>query len=119
MIIILVGISLLRVDQRARTLNPLQRGVVGAALIVAQSVALHTNLRRYITGNDQYGFNLNVDKEWWWNTPIPPMMVWAVGSLAFAIAVVLVLAMTDEEPMVHTTGGDCPQPVGDSSQLKV
>lgn len=63
---------------------------LGVLLIVANSVALHTNLRRYLTGNDVRSLDLNADIEWWWNLPISPMAVWLVGTLAFAGAVLLV-----------------------------
>lgn len=95
LIVLLAGLSLLTVDRTLRPLNALQRGAIAAALIVGHSVALHTNLRRYITGNDQSGINLNADSQWWWDTSIQPMTVWIAGSLAFAVAALLVLGMRD------------------------
>ncbi|MFC5676986.1 DUF2142 domain-containing protein [Aeromicrobium endophyticum] len=99
-IVLLAGISLLKVDGRARALNLSQRCLVGAALIGAQSLALHVNLRRYVTGNDVGGLNLDARKEWWWDTSVGPMMVWAVGTLAFAVVVVIALSMRDDDVVV-------------------
>lgn len=105
MIVLLAGLSLLRVDGRLHPLNTFQRGAVGASLVVAHSVALHTNMRRYTTGSDENGVDLNTGAQWWWDTSLQPMTVWVVGSLAFAAAAVLVLGMRDEaseeEPVVE------------------
>jgi hypothetical protein len=65
--------------------------LIGAALVVAQSVALHENMRRYITGVDAIGLNLNHGIEWWWPIGISPMAVWIAGSVAFAALVVILL----------------------------
>jgi hypothetical protein len=56
---------------------------VGVA--VANSRALHSTLRRYITGVDEQSFNLNARIEWWWSIPVQPMTVWFVGSTAFGL----------------------------------
>ena len=56
------------------------------AISLANSIALHTNIRRYTTGDRVKGFNLNSPREWWWPffpEAISPMTVWAIGSLAF------------------------------------
>jgi hypothetical protein len=65
--------------------------LVAGGLSVANGVALHTNLRRYLTGIDTGGVNLNSGIEWWWDVPFSPMVVWIVGALAYA-ALVFVLA---------------------------
>lgn len=86
LIIILGGVALAGFAQSGLGLGRLQLVIVGLGLAAANSVALHTNLRRYITGMDSQSFNLNANIEWWWNSPISPMMVWAAGSVAFAAA---------------------------------
>lgn len=59
--------------------------LVLGALAVAHLVALHINLRRYVTGTDQQGVNLDVGAEWWWTGfPTGPTAVWVVGALAYA-----------------------------------
>lgn len=85
LIVIMGGLAVLPVVNRALTLGRLQIAAVGLTLAVAQSVALHVNMRRYVTGTDNQGWNLNAGIEWWWTGPVvSPMLVWAVGSLAFA-----------------------------------
>lgn len=68
-----------------------RRTLIAGILIVAQSAALHANIRRYVTGQDFYGFNLNRDREWWWSSGPSPLVIWATGTIAFAALVILVL----------------------------
>lgn len=91
LIAVLLGILLLRPEGHPGIFTqrtPLVMVVV--ALSVANSIALHHNIRRYVTGLDERGFNLNADGEWWWQmfdgTLLTPMTVWSVGSLAFFAA---------------------------------
>lgn len=58
-------------------------GVV--VLSAANSLALHTNLRRYVVGMDSGGINLDNGIEWWWAAAPSPMTVWILGSLSFGI----------------------------------
>ena len=60
------------------------------ALTTANSIALHTNIRRYVTGNRVEGLNLNSPREWWWGfLPdfMTPNVVWLLGTIAFGIVV--------------------------------
>jgi hypothetical protein len=67
-------------------ISPGQLVVSGVALAIANAVALHTNLRRYVTGLDQGGTNLDIGIEWWWeNFPVSPNFVFTVGATSFAI----------------------------------
>ena len=60
------------------------------ALALANLVALQVNIRRYVTGVDQQGPNLDAGAEWWWSgVPIGPMGVWAVGAVAYALTLAL------------------------------
>lgn len=55
------------------------------ALVLANLVSLQVNIRRYVTGADQQGFNLDAGAEWWWTGfPVGPMAVWVIGALAYA-----------------------------------
>ncbi len=88
LIVVLLGLMLLRPAGHPGLFTertPLI--MITSALSIANSIALHHNLRRYITGLDERGFNLNADGEWWWwdfsGTALTPMLVWAVGSSAF------------------------------------
>ena len=72
---------------------------VAALASLAHALALHVLMRRYITGVDATGFNLNWGREWWWDVPVQPMTTWAVGALAFA-GLVAQLAMRGGAPHV-------------------
>jgi len=75
--------------------TPLRAGpwhVIPAIVLLsaANSVALYTNLRRYVTGFDVEQLSLNAGAEWWWQSfPVGPDAVWLIGSLAFAATVTL------------------------------
>lgn len=86
LVIMLVGVALVGIRDAMLGLSRLQVGLLAVGLIGANSLALHTNLRRYITGADVSDVNLDRGIEWWWNSPLSPMGVWIIGSLAFAIA---------------------------------
>ena len=63
----------------------LQMAAVVGALMLANFVAMHVNIRRYVTGADAQGPNLDANYEWWWTGfPVGPSFVWIFGSLAFA-----------------------------------
>lgn len=88
LIVVLVGIMLLRPAGHPGLFTQKTPIVmVAIALSLANAVALHQNIRRYVTGLDEPGFNLNADREWWWwslsGTAMTPMFVWTVGALAF------------------------------------
>lgn len=89
-VIILGGVCLLQRRGHSLSLSLNQAILVIGALSAAQSVALHVNMRRYITGSDVSDWNLDRRAEWWWNIPVSPMMVWILGSLAFAVLLSLV-----------------------------
>lgn len=66
-----------------RDVRLLPTGFIVGALGVAQAITLHTNLRRYVTGLDVFGFNLDQGIEWWWAWSPSPMTVFWFGSIAF------------------------------------
>jgi hypothetical protein len=68
----------------------LQTATLFAALAGANLVALQVNIRRYITGADQQGLNLDAGAEWWWpGALVGPTATWILGSAAFAGLLVL------------------------------
>lgn len=54
-------------------------------------VAMHTTMRRYLTGNDVMDWNLNRDKEWWWENYPAPMTVLFAGTFSFAVVTRVVI----------------------------
>ncbi len=92
LLIMLVGVAMLVVAPRRIHLNRPQAALVGAIIIVANSVALHVTIHRYTAGQQYFGFDLNHGEGWWWpGLPISPMAVWILGTLAFTAAVAVVI----------------------------
>ena len=59
-------------------------GILGA-LWIANMVSLQVNIRRYVTGADEQGLNLDSGAEWWWSGfAVGPTAVWVIGALAYA-----------------------------------
>lgn len=88
-IILLAGLLALRAGMRSVALTRGQLALVLASLAVIQFIALHTTIRRYVTGVDAQGFDLDAGIEWWWPGAPAPMVTLAVASLAYAAAVVI------------------------------
>lgn len=110
----LVLLSLRPFGRGSWRLTPAQGLVIGAMVAGAQALALHDQLRRYVTGIDGSGLDLATGKEWWWNQPIGPNAVWLFGSLAgaaLAAAVVLVslAAQGAAEQLVRSTSMPSPE----------
>lgn len=87
LMILLTGVCLFGLHRLDLGLSRMQFLVIFLGLAIANTVALHTNLRRYVTGAEVQGSNLDVNHEWWWNLPIGPNPVWIIGSIAFVIVV--------------------------------
>jgi hypothetical protein len=83
--IVLLGVTLVGARMgSAFELSTPQRVAVIFFMAVANSMAIHANMRRYITGTDHQNWNLSVNAEWWWpGAWFGPMVLWAVSSLAF------------------------------------
>jgi hypothetical protein len=97
LIIIFAGLMLLREGEDRIVLSRIQYIPLIVGVSVAESLSLYFDMRRYITGTHGSGFDLDASKQWWWNTAVPPMAVWAVGTLAFA-ALVFVLVREVSKP---------------------
>lgn len=89
LLVLVVGLILLSRPQRPFAFSRPQLVLVVAVISVVHLVALHMNIRRYVTGIDAAGWNLDAGVEWWWESAASPMTVWAVGSLAFVGAVAI------------------------------
>ena len=91
LIVMFGGVALFHLRDREPQLGRVQVYVVEIAIIAANAIALHVNMRRYLTGVDMGGWNLNNRREWWWDLPVTPIVVWAIGAVAFGFAVHLLL----------------------------
>jgi len=58
---------------------------------LAQSLSLHQSIRRYVTGTNISGWDLNKGAEWWWTHGPSPLSIWIIGSVAFSTALFIVL----------------------------
>jgi hypothetical protein len=99
LVLVLVGLALVRKWRTSSiSLSSPQWWFLAAAASIAHSVALHANMRRYLTGNDVSKFNLDANYEWWWSNAPSPMTIWVVGTLAFALLATLALASFSTVP---------------------
>jgi hypothetical protein len=110
LVILLAGVSLIFLRQGIDTLGRAQVWVAVTGLGIANSLALHTNVRRYVTGVDVNGVNLDASPEWWWSLPIGPMWIWAVGSLSGFVVLSLLARWTRRQwdPELFAEGQDAP-----------
>lgn len=86
-LIVLFGLLLVTERAGVDTLRfgRIQTFAILGALATANLVALQVNIRRYVTGTDQQGFDLDGSAEWWWTgVPFGPIALWMIGSLAYA-----------------------------------
>lgn len=89
--VLLVGLMLAGADDPRLAMSKVQRWIIVIGLAGANATALYTTMRRYLTGTDYSGLNLDQGVEWWWrNMPVPPGVFWGVGSASFAALLVLV-----------------------------
>ena len=86
---------------------------IAIALSLANAVALHTNIRRYVTGMDVGGLDLNYATEWWWwfmPEFFTPNLLWLGGSLAFAgVAWIVIYYLPRQEALALARSGDAKQ----------
>lgn len=76
---------------------------VGAGLVIANAIALHVNIRRYVTGTDVQAVNLDEGVEWWWEGALlTPNGVWLAGSVSMAVALASLWAIRKELGLVVT-----------------
>jgi hypothetical protein len=84
LLIIFAGVAVFGL--RRGSLSRIQLIVAAAGIFLANAVALHVNIRRYVTGVDLVDLNLDASIEWWWGLPVSPMGLWFLGVVAFGVA---------------------------------
>jgi hypothetical protein len=103
LVVMLAGLLLLTKNDRPLTPGPWHIIPAMILLSVANTVALYTNLRRYVTGFDVERLSLDAGAEWWWpNLAIGPTALWLIGSVSFAVTVVLLGRAWLQEGRQHT-----------------
>ena len=103
-------------DGGAPRMSLTQTSVLVGGLAVAHGVALHTQIRRFVTGLDVTGFDLNRNAEWWHAGP-SPMVTWAMGTGGFVL-LLAALFLVRREPVGATPSG-LPVPVPASEDVTV
>lgn len=91
LMILFAGLAVLGVGSKRMHFTKAQLIPMVTLLAVSESVALYFNMRRYITGTVGHTLSLDASMKWWWNIPISPMVVWVMGSVAFAALLVVLL----------------------------
>lgn len=94
LMMVLLGVLLLTKSGKPLVAKRGEMWFVLVALTLANSIALHTNIRRYTTGMGVQGFNLDSPREWWWlffPEFMGPTLLWALGSVAFGLTLWVLL----------------------------
>ena len=66
LLLVAVAIVPYRPDGSRPALSQSQVLATWAIVVVAHTAALHQTIRRYTTGTDRHGFDLDLGIEWWW-----------------------------------------------------
>ena len=82
-----------RASSRPLSLASTQSAVVLASMVIAHALALHTLMRRYISGLNIRALDLDTHREWWWTSGPSPTLVWLVGSVLFGVVGVLIFRL--------------------------
>lgn len=90
-LILFAAVALWESAGRRFDLTRTQWWILAAALAVAQALALHANIRRYVTGTNVMDFNLSAGVQWWWNIPLSPMWLWVLASAGFVGLMALIV----------------------------
>ena len=103
LLIVFTGVSMLSRGVAGPRFAMFQSVIAVGALSVAQAISLHTQIRRYVTGLDVGGLDLDRASEWWWGGPLTATTTWLLGSLAFTVLAWFLLRpaafAVPEEPM--------------------
>lgn len=117
LIIMLAGVLLFGRLSPLADLRRVQTVTLIALLSAANAIALHVNIRRYVTGADVTSPNLEIGLEWWWPLFFGPNWMWAFGSIAFVTTLIAVylLGMNADR---HSAGSPLSDEVVHDSRMK-
>jgi hypothetical protein len=95
MLFVLLGIGLLRLQGEAPLMiSRGTRAIIAAALGLGHAIALLVTMRRHISGLVEFRYvSFSSEIEWWWASAPAPNLVWAVASIAYIVAAVIVLGL--------------------------
>ncbi len=91
LIVLLAGLLVLVPAGQPIEFGRVQSLLLAGSLTGVNFVALHMNIRRYVTGIDGAGPNLDAGVEWWWTLPVGPTAVWIIGAIAYGALVFLLI----------------------------
>ncbi|WP_416953621.1 DUF2142 domain-containing protein [Nocardioides sp. T5] len=98
LIVVFTGLCLLGVRGVTARLSPAAYWSAVAALTVVHSIALHIQIRRYVTGLDVSFVRFGDDTEWWWSSGPGPTATWLIASIGFAVLTAVVLGQVRAVP---------------------
>ncbi|MCL2471150.1 MAG: DUF2142 domain-containing protein [Propionibacteriaceae bacterium] len=82
---LLLSLALWRPERGgAKRLSLVPTIILSAGLVVAHTVALHVQIRRFVSGLDVSSLNLNSSVQWWHAGP-SPLATWLIGAVGFAM----------------------------------
>lgn len=92
----------LRQVRGAAAMTASQAVLIVGLSTMAHAYSLHRILLRYTHGLISYGkddagwlpINLSFQPKWWWDIPVGPMAVWALGSVTYGVAITCALLLT-------------------------
>jgi len=92
LVIVIVGLALFRLSTRRFVVPVPVAWTAALALAVSHAIALHATIRRYVTGTDVAGVNLDAGREWWWGGAVGPMAVWILTSIVASLGLAALAA---------------------------
>ena len=94
LVTVLIGVLLVPGAQGGRCVVAISRRFrwsIALGVTVAHGAALHTNMRRYISGLDVVSPNLNEGREWWPTWAPNPNLCWLAASTLTLVVVLAIL----------------------------
>ena len=79
--------------------------IIAMLLGVANAAAQFTLIRRFTTGVDVNGWNLDRNAEWWWDWAPPATVVWLLGFASFVVAAIVLAYLASgprRQPRAHS-----------------
>lgn len=91
--------------------------IAWAVMTVLSSLALHIQIRRYVSGLSTSNLDLGVHRQWWWvNSPVSPMGLWLLGTVAMSLTIGLLLRIA-AAPTASGEPGEITEDVPDAAPV--